>query len=53
MSGISKNQTQASQSVVNLCTDGAVLAALLCVSERKIITSAQLEYCWIYYWSGR
>jgi hypothetical protein len=42
MSGISRNQTQAIQSVVSICADGAVLAPLLCVSERKMVTSAQI-----------
>jgi len=53
MSGHSRNQTQASQSIVSLCADGAILAHLLCLSEWKIVTSAQMEYCWISYWPDR
>lgn len=48
MSGISRNQTQASQSVVILCADGAILPPLLYLSERKIVTYAQMEYCFLY-----
>jgi len=53
MSYISRNQTQARQSIASLCADGAILAPLLCLSERKIVTYAEIKYCWICYWCDR